>query len=116
VGALRLRLNIFKVQSKAVGQSEVAGFSGGTVRLMQCGRRAMTGGTHLSARHGEGQRRLVAGALSCDGGKNRAGRRCSMWACWAGRGRWQPGKEWAGKVAWASWANFHRENQKGFDF
>jgi hypothetical protein len=44
----------------------------------------MIGGVHLSARRGEGQRRLEAGALSYDGGGNRAGRRCSMQACWAG--------------------------------
>jgi hypothetical protein len=31
------------------------------------GKRAMTGGAHLSAMRGE------AGALSCDGGRNRAG-------------------------------------------
>jgi hypothetical protein len=74
----------------------------------------MIGGTHLSARHGEGQRRLEVGALSCDGGRNRVGRQCRTLACWAGQGRRQPGKEWAGVVAWAGWANLHREKSKWF--
>jgi hypothetical protein len=53
----------------------------------------MTGGPHLSARREEGYRRLETGALSCDGGRNRAGHRCSTQACWA---------------------NFLREKSKGF--
>jgi hypothetical protein len=67
-----------------VGRSEVAGFGGDAVRLRRCGRRAMTGGAHLSARREEGQRRLEVGALSCDGGRNRVGRQRSTWDCWAG--------------------------------
>jgi hypothetical protein len=55
----------------------------------------MIGGAHLSARRGE------AGALSCDGGRNRVGRRRSTQACWAGRGRQQPRKEWASVAGWA---------------
>jgi hypothetical protein len=54
-----------------------AGFGGGVVRLRQFGRRAMTSGAHLTARCGGGQRRFEAGALSCDGSGNRAGRRRS---------------------------------------
>jgi hypothetical protein len=73
-----------------VGQSEVDGFGSGAVGLKQRGRRVMTGGAHLSARRRE------AGALSRDGDGNWVGRRCNTQACWAGRGRWQPGKECAG--------------------
>jgi hypothetical protein len=51
----------------------MAGFGGGMVGLTRCRMRAMTGGAHLSARRGEGQRQLSAGALSCGGGGNRAG-------------------------------------------
>jgi hypothetical protein len=53
---LRLQLGIFKVQSWAVGQLEANGFGGGAVGLRRCGKRAMTGGAHLSARCGEGGR------------------------------------------------------------
>jgi hypothetical protein len=54
VGALQLGLGAFKVQSWVKGRSEMAGFGG-------CGRRAMIGGAHLSARCGEGQWRLEVG-------------------------------------------------------
>jgi hypothetical protein len=37
--------------------TEVAGCGGGTTELRRSRRKAMTGGAHLSARHGEGQRR-----------------------------------------------------------
>jgi hypothetical protein len=56
----------------------------------------MTGGTHISARRGE------VGALSCDGGGNRAEHRRSTQAYWAGRGRRQPEKEWGGAAVWAN--------------
>jgi hypothetical protein len=95
-GTLRFQLSVFKVWSWAVGQSEAARFCGGAVGLKRRGRRAMIVGAHLSARHRE------AGALSYDGGGNQAGRRCSTRACWAGRGRRQTGKEWAGVADWAN--------------
>jgi hypothetical protein len=44
----------------------------------------MTGGAHLSARRGEGQRQLSVGMFSCGGGGNRVGRRQSARAYWAG--------------------------------
>jgi hypothetical protein len=49
------------------------GFGGGTVELRRCGRRAMTGGAHQSARRGEGHRQLSLGALSYSGGEYQAG-------------------------------------------
>jgi hypothetical protein len=52
-------------------------FDSGAVGLMGCRRRVMIGGAHVSARHGEGQRRLEAVALCYDRGRNRAGSRRS---------------------------------------
>jgi hypothetical protein len=89
---------------------EPAGFSGGVVVLSRRRRRVMTGGAHLSARRGE------AGALSCDGGGNRVGRQRSTQACWAGRGRQQPRKEWASVAGWAKSIGKKKKNQKSFDF
>jgi hypothetical protein len=78
------------------GQSEVARFGGGAVGLKRRGWRAMTGGANLSAWSRE------AGALSYDGGENRAGHRCNTWASWARRVRRQPRKEWASAAGWAN--------------
>jgi hypothetical protein len=95
-GMLWLQLGVFKVRSWAVGQSDAAGFTGGVVRLKRRGRRAMIGGAHLLARRDE------AGAPSYDGGKNWVRRWRSTWSCCAERGRWLPGKEWAGTAGWAN--------------
>jgi hypothetical protein len=88
-GALRLKLDVFKVGGGAVG--------GGWIQ-------------RLSARRGEAE------ALSCDGGGNRAGRRRSMRACWAGRGRREPRKEWVGAAGWANSIGKKKKNQKSFEF
>jgi hypothetical protein len=54
------------------GWLEVVANGGGAAGLEWSRRNGMTGGAYLSARRGEGQRRPEAGALSCDGGGDRA--------------------------------------------
>jgi hypothetical protein len=52
---------------------EVAGCGGGTAEVGRSRREVMTGGTHLSAGHGEGRRRVRGEVFPREGGGNRAG-------------------------------------------
>jgi hypothetical protein len=69
----RVTTSTWRLQGTELGSRAVR-FGGGTAELRRCGRRAMTGGAHQSARRGEGHRQLSLGALSYSGGEYRAGR------------------------------------------
>jgi hypothetical protein len=64
---------MFEARSWAAGRSEATGFGEDAIGLRRCRTRVMTGGAHLSARRGEGQRQLSAGALPCGGCGNGQG-------------------------------------------